>query len=49
MTNEQVKQEIANCVSLSAPGPHAIIFVTRIGRFTEEEMKTIKVPIRIKN
>jgi len=43
MTNDEVCQEISRCVTVSAPGPHAIIFVTRIGRFTEEERKTIQV------
>jgi hypothetical protein len=27
---------------LSSPGPHAIVFVTRIGRYTNEERKTIQ-------
>ncbi|CAM6053577.1 unnamed protein product [Sphagnum tenellum] len=42
MSNEDVTEEIKKCVGISAPGPHAIIFVTRIGRFTNEERQTIK-------
>ncbi|XP_027628323.1 GTPase IMAP family member 7-like isoform X1 [Tupaia chinensis] len=33
--------EISRCVIYSCPGPHAIIMVLRLGRFTEEELKTI--------
>ena len=39
--NAETQEEIKRCVLLSAPGPHAIIFVTRIGRYTNEERKTI--------
>ncbi|XP_061443792.1 GTPase IMAP family member 8-like isoform X2 [Rhineura floridana] len=30
-------QEIDKCLSLSQPGPHALVFVTQAGRFTEED------------
>ncbi|XP_061443795.1 GTPase IMAP family member 8-like [Rhineura floridana] len=30
-------QEIDKCHSLSQPGPHALVFVTQAGRFTEED------------
>ncbi|XP_070704579.1 uncharacterized protein [Pempheris klunzingeri] len=34
---EQIHAEIAKCVSLSAPGPHAFLLVVPIGRFTDNE------------
>ncbi|XP_021096508.1 GTPase IMAP family member 7 [Heterocephalus glaber] len=33
--------EISRCVIASCPGPHAIIMVIQLGRYTEEEQKTI--------
>ncbi|KAL0149861.1 hypothetical protein M9458_054909, partial [Cirrhinus mrigala] len=41
LTKEQVQEEIMNCISLSAPGPHAIIIVLSVGRFTQEEKDTL--------
>lgn len=41
MSNEMVTREIVKCVGLSAPGPHAIVLVVRIGRFTQEESATV--------
>ncbi|XP_014395125.1 PREDICTED: GTPase IMAP family member 7-like [Myotis brandtii] len=34
-------KEISRCVLLSYPGPHAIILVLQLGRYTEEEQKTV--------
>ncbi|KAM7120663.1 GTPase IMAP family member 7-like isoform 1-T3 [Molossus nigricans] len=36
-------EEISRCVLFSYPGPHAIILVMPLGRFTEEEQKTVKL------
>lgn len=33
--------EISRCVLYSCPGPHAIILVLRLDRYTEEEQKTV--------
>lgn len=37
-----LKREISACVSLAAPGPHVILVVIRIDRFSKEDKKTIK-------
>ncbi|CAO2603758.1 GTPase IMAP family member 7 [Lemmus lemmus] len=42
---ETTSIEISKCVLQSCPGPHAIILVLQLGRYTEEEQETV---IRIK-
>ncbi|XP_037014368.2 GTPase IMAP family member 7-like [Artibeus jamaicensis] len=45
-TKEKLKttcEEIAKCVIFSSPGPHAIILVVQLGRFTEEEHNTVEL------
>ncbi|XP_055277487.1 GTPase IMAP family member 8-like [Moschus berezovskii] len=34
-------REICRCVLASCPGPHAIILVLRLGRYTQEEQQTV--------
>ncbi|KAM9697967.1 GTPase IMAP family member 7-like isoform 3-T5 [Dama dama] len=34
-------KEISRCVLASCPGPHAIVLVLRLGRYTQEEQQTV--------
>ena len=34
-------REISRCVLASCPGPHAIVLVLRLGRYTQEEQQTV--------
>ncbi|KAK6186893.1 hypothetical protein SNE40_006153 [Patella caerulea] len=38
----ETSKEVVRCIGLSSPGPHAFVFVLKIGRFTQEEMDTIQ-------
>ncbi|XP_018523240.1 uncharacterized protein LOC108877624 [Lates calcarifer] len=38
---EQIHAEVAKCVSLSAPGPHAFLLVVPIGRYTDNENQAV--------
>ncbi|KAL2100974.1 hypothetical protein ACEWY4_002735 [Coilia grayii] len=38
----QVHAEIAKCVTLSSPGPHAFLLVIPLGRYTEDEGKAAR-------
>ncbi|XP_033755309.1 GTPase IMAP family member 4-like [Pecten maximus] len=40
--NTQIMKEVAKCVGLSLPGPHAFLLVIRAWRFTPEENDTVK-------
>ncbi|XP_066534383.1 GTPase IMAP family member 8-like [Hoplias malabaricus] len=43
LTSQEVVNRIKLCVPLSAPGPHVLLVVIQLGRFTEEEEKTVKI------
>ncbi len=34
-------REISQCVLYSCPGPHAIVLILQLGRYTDEEQKTV--------
>ncbi|KAL6482030.1 hypothetical protein MHYP_G00101100 [Metynnis hypsauchen] len=38
----EMNKEIKRCIDFSYPGPHVILLVIRLDRFTEEESKAVK-------
>ncbi|XP_008846119.1 GTPase IMAP family member 7-like [Nannospalax galili] len=40
-TMNKTCEEISRCALMSFPGPHAIILVLQLGRYTEEEQRTV--------
>nr|XP_017210387.1 interferon-induced very large GTPase 1-like [Danio rerio] len=43
LSNEEIKREISNCISMILPGPHVFIIVLNLGqRFTKEEETSVE-------
>ncbi|XP_067219469.1 GTPase IMAP family member 8-like [Chanodichthys erythropterus] len=42
LSEEDVIKETVKCVTFASPGPHAFIIVIKVGRFTEENKKTVE-------
>lgn len=42
LPEHKVKREISKCINMSAPGPHAILLVIKVGPFTNEEQDAVK-------
>ncbi|XP_032090756.1 GTPase IMAP family member 2-like [Thamnophis elegans] len=40
--SEGVRREVMSCIDFSRPGPHALILVTQVGRFTAEDAAAAK-------
>ncbi|KAF7647264.1 hypothetical protein LDENG_00174990 [Lucifuga dentata] len=42
LPKETVQREISKCINMSAPGPHAILMVIKVGPFTPEEQAAVR-------
>ncbi|TRY95919.1 hypothetical protein DNTS_021439, partial [Danionella cerebrum] len=43
LSKEEVVNRIKRCIPLSSPGPHVIIVVIQLGRFTAEEAQAVRI------
>ncbi|XP_062852470.1 GTPase IMAP family member 8-like [Trichomycterus rosablanca] len=42
-SNSEIVEKIKSCIFLCAPGPHVFFVVLQLGRFTQEEVDTVKI------
>ncbi|CAM4308365.1 unnamed protein product [Leuciscus chuanchicus] len=42
LSEKEVINEMVKCVTFASPGPHTFIIVIKVGRFTEENKKTVE-------
>ncbi|KAL6483801.1 hypothetical protein MHYP_G00086730 [Metynnis hypsauchen] len=47
MVTDTAKEKLLQCLQLSAPGPHALLLVIRLGRFTQEEKDTVQSVVEV--
>ncbi|XP_051552839.1 GTPase IMAP family member 9-like [Myxocyprinus asiaticus] len=43
LSNEEIQREITNCISMILPGPHVFLLLIPVGRFTQEEERSVKI------
>uniref|UniRef100_A0A667XQ25 AIG1-type G domain-containing protein n=1 Tax=Myripristis murdjan TaxID=586833 RepID=A0A667XQ25_9TELE len=41
-SQEKTLKDMTQCISFAAPGPHVFLIVIKLGRYTEEEKKTVQ-------
>lgn len=43
LSNDTIEKEIEKCMIMLSPGPHVFLIVVAVGRFTNEEQKTVQI------